>query len=377
MPMNNFNVLFWMSCIYPLQRITLVPEIHKMYEIDLKSISPAEYAFYMKKYFLFNDNIPIITEVRSPQSNIQGFVCIHSSGGTKKYIKNLYCFAKDFTNIDQIFHQLYFTKALGQQNILNIQIPQMLFNNSLKFQFCILVKKIGVMNLQTQNDFIEFLLLNKLDIILLSCQLLEELTNRPGSRIMHSLENEDYILAFFDRDYGKLIGFLNEFILLLQENDELLKRELPMYFTNFIKNNLNNFWKDELVLSNKDFNTFKEIHLFGCFFSDLANLFYLLVNSNNKFMLFNYDKCARYLFGCSMVTVLMHFQEDIDEKNLKCFVYDKKKNVLKYKIMVDSTKRIIFFMLDLRYLKESNIRQIDCIVQTPQNRYQSCDINLI
>ncbi|KKO73597.1 hypothetical protein AAJ76_401000622, partial [Vairimorpha ceranae] len=222
MPMNNFNVLFWMSYIYSLQRITLVPEIHKMYEIDLKSISPAEYAFYMKKYFLFNDNIPIITEVRSPQSNIQGFVCIHSSGGTKKYIKNLYCFAKDFTNIDQIFHQLYFTKALGQQNILNIQIPQMLFNNALESQYSIKVKKISKniseIEVKLQNGFIKFLLLNKLDIILLSCQLLEELTNRPGSRIMHSLENKDYILAFFDRDYGKLIGFLNEFILLLQED---------------------------------------------------------------------------------------------------------------------------------------------------------------
>ncbi|EEQ81176.1 hypothetical protein NCER_102577, partial [Vairimorpha ceranae BRL01] len=194
MPMNNFNVLFWMSCIYPSQIIPVVPEIHKMYEIDLKSISPAKYDFFIKNYFLSNENIPIVTEVRSPQSNIQGFVCIHSNRATNYYVKNLYCFAKDFTNNDQTFHQLYFNKALGQQNILNIQIPQMLFNNLLKFQFCILVKKIGVMNLQTQNDFIKFLLLNKLDIILLSRQLLEELTNRPRSRIMHSLENKDYIL---------------------------------------------------------------------------------------------------------------------------------------------------------------------------------------
>ncbi|KKO73696.1 hypothetical protein AAJ76_2990002206, partial [Vairimorpha ceranae] len=187
----------------------------------------------------------------------------------------------------------------------------------------------------------------------------------------------DYILAFFDRDYGKLIGFLNEFILLLQENYELLKRELPMFLTNFIKNNLNDFWKDELMLSNKNFNTFKEIHLFGCFFSDLINLFYLLVNPNHKFILIDYDQHDEYLFGRSMVTVLMHFQEDIDEKNLKCSVYDNKYNVLEYKLMIDSTKKIIFFMFDLRYLKEFNIRQINCIVQTPQNRYQSCDINLI
>ena len=309
--MNNFNVLFWMSCIYPLQRITLVPEIHKMYEIDLKSISPAKYDFFIKNYFLSNENIPIITEVRSPRSNIQGFVCIHFNRVTDTYIKSLYCFSKDFTNIDQIFDQLYFTKAIGQHNILSIQIPSMLFNNALESQYSIIVKKIfkniREIDLIMQNDYVEFLLFYKFDMILSSRQLLEELTNRSGSGIRHSLENEDYILAFFDRDYDKIISFINEFILLLQGDGEVLKRELPMFLINFIKNNLNTFWKDELMLSNKDFDTFKDIHLLNCFFLDLANLFDLTEDQNHKFELFDHDQCIGSLFGHSLVTVLMHF----------------------------------------------------------------------
>ena len=379
--MNNFNVLFWMSCIYPSQIIPVVPEIHKMYEIDLKSISPAKYDFFIKNYFLSNENIPIITEVRSPRSNIQGFVCIHFNRVTDTYIKSLYCFSKDFTNIDQIFDQFTFTTNLKQKNILNVQIPSMLFNNALESQYSIEVKKISKdyseLGSKVQNTFTECAFSNKIETILLSRQLLEELTNRSGSRIRHSLENEDYILAFFDRDYDKIISFINEFILLLQGDGEVLKRELPMFLINFIKNNLNTFWKDELMLSNKDFDTFKDIHLLNCFFLDLANLFDLTEDQNHKFELFDHDQCIGSLFGHSLVTVLMHFQEDIDEKNLKCSVYDNKNNVLEYKLMIDSTKKIIFFMFDLRYLKESNIRQIDCIVQTPQNRYQSCDINLI
>ena len=58
---------------------------------------------------------------------------------------------------------------------------------------------------------------------------------------MHSLENKDYILAFFDRDYDKIISFLKEFILLLEESNEFLQYDLHVFLKNFIKNNLNTF----------------------------------------------------------------------------------------------------------------------------------------
>ncbi|KKO75812.1 hypothetical protein AAJ76_1100012845 [Vairimorpha ceranae] len=381
MPMNKLNVLFWMSYIHSLQILSVVPQTYKMYEINLRNTYPGKYDFYIKNHYPPVDKIPIITEVKSPLSNIQGFVYIHSNQTTDTYIKSLYCFSSDFTDTNQIFYQFEFTTALKQKNILNIQIPSMLFNNALESQYGIEVKKtfgnISNIGLKIQNNFTEFILLNKAKTISSSRQLLDELTNRPGSRIKHSLESEDYILAFFDRDYNKIISFLNEFISLLQEDDVFLQHQLPMFFINFVKNNLNTFWEEELIFSFKDFNTFKDIHLLNCFFTDLKNLFWLIEDPNHKFALTDHDQCIGSLYGNSCVNVLFNFQEDVDEKTLKCFVYDKKNNKLNYKLMIDTTKRKIFIMFKLRYLKESNIKQIDCIIQTPKKHFKSCDINLI
>ena len=381
MPMNKSNLLFWMTCIYSLQINTLYSSTYKMYEIDLQSTLPENYDFYIKNYYSSNDNILIITEVKSPQFNIYGFLCIHSNRTSNTYTKKLYCFSKDFTNINKIFYKFDFTMALRRKNILNIQIPSMLFNNAIKLRYGVEITKItenvSDIGLKMQNDFIEFVFLNKLKTILSCRQLLEELTNRPVSRIMHSLENEDYILAFFDRDYCKIISFLKKLILLLQEDNELLKSKLSIFLTNFMKNNLNKFWEDEFMLFNKDFDIFKNYNLSNCFFTDLINLFCLIENPNHKFKLYDYDRYIGSLFGYSYVAVLIYFQEDIDEKNLKCFAYDKKNNELKYKLLIDSKKRLVFFMFELHYLKESNITQIDCLVQTPNKHYESCNIDLI
>ena len=40
-------------------------------------------------------------------------------------------------------------------------------------------------------------------------------------------------------------------------------------------------------------------------------------------------------------------------------------------------KEEFFFMFDLRYLKKSNITQVDCIVKTPKKHYEAFDIDLI
>ena len=55
MPMNKLNVLFKMSYIYSLKIISVVPQTHKMYDIDLKSTSPANYDFYIKNYYSSNE----------------------------------------------------------------------------------------------------------------------------------------------------------------------------------------------------------------------------------------------------------------------------------------------------------------------------------
>ena len=78
-------------------------------------------------------------------------------------------------------------------------------------------------------------MLNKAKTISLSCQLLDGLTNKSASRIMHSLENKDYILAFFDRDYDKIISFLKEFILLLEGSNEFLQYDLHVFLKNLRK----------------------------------------------------------------------------------------------------------------------------------------------
>ena len=381
MPMNKLNVLFKISYIYSLKIISVVPQTHKMYDIDLKSTSPANYDFYIKNYYSSNDNILTITEVKSPHSDIPGFVCIHSNQTTNTYTKNLYCFSKDFTDTDQIFHEFDFITPLRLNNILYIHIDSMLFNSSLKVQNGIVVKKItkNVSNigLKMQNIFTEFVLLNKEKTISLSCQLLDGLTNKSASRIMHSLENKDYILAFFDRDYDKIISFLKEFILLLEESNEFLQYDLHVFLKNFIKNNLNTFWKNEFVHSGIGFDAFKNYNLYNCFFKDIANLFCLTENPNHKFELNDYDQCIKSLSGYPLVVVFVHFKEDVDEKNLECFAYSKKKNKLDFKLMIDSKKRRIFFMFDLRYLKKSNITQVDCIVKTPKKHYEAFDIDLI
>ena len=329
-----------MTCIYSLQINTLYSSTYKMYEIDLQSTLPENYDFYIKNYYSSNDNILIITEVKSPQFNIYGFLCIHSNRTSNTYTKKLYCFSKDFTNINKIFYKFDFTMALRRKNILNIQIPSMLFNNAIKLRYGVEITKItenvSDIGLKMQNDFIEFVFLNKLKTILSCRQLLEELTNKPVSRIMQSI-----------------------------------------FLTNFMKNNLNKFWEDEFMLFNKDFDIFKNYNLSNCFFTDLINLFCLIENPNHKFKLYDYDRYIGSLFGYSYVAVLIYFQEDIDEKNLKCFAYDKKNNELKYKLLIDSKKRLIFFMFELHYLKESNITQIDCLVQTPNKHYESCNIDLI
>ena len=381
MPMNKLNVLFRVSYIYSLQIVSVVPQMHKMFEIYLRNAFPLRYDFYLKNYYSSNDKIPIITEIKSPRSNIQGFIYIHSNQATNTYIKNLYCFSNDFIETNQIFYNCNFNTALNQNNFLNIHIPTMLFNIELESRVGIKVKKISKnisdINLKMQNNFTEFILSSKLKIISLSRQLLHDLTNRPESRIKHSLENNDYILAFFDRDYDKIISFLKDFILLLQQKDnKLLRNEIPIFLTNFVKNNLNIFWKNELTLSDMDFNTFKDIHLLNCFFNDLTNLFFITKDPNYKFELYDYDQNIDSLHGYSYVTVLFNFQEDIDVKNLKCLVYDKKNNELDFKLMIDSTKRKIFFMFDINYLKEFYNTQINCIVQTPKKHYQSCDIYL-
>ena len=381
MPMNKMNVLFKMSYIYSSQIFPVVPQIHKMYDIDLKSTSPANYDFYIKNYYSSKDNILIITEVKEPQSGISGFLCIYSNRTTNTYIKSLYCFSKDFTNTDKIFHQFNFIIPLRQNNILNIQIASLLFNNASQSQYVIEVEKdfqsVDDIGLKLQTGFTEFVLLNKEKTISLSCQLLEGLTNKSASRIMHALENKDYILSFFDRDYSKIIDFLEEFILILQDINELLQYRLSLFFTNFMENNLNTFWKNELMRSNEDFSDFKNIHLWSCFFEDLRNLFCLVEDPNHKFELFDYDQCIGEFFGDSLISVLFNFQEDIDEKNLECFAFDKKKNRLAFKLMIDSTKRKIFFMFDLNFLKKSNVTQIDCIVKTHSKHYEASDIDLI
>ncbi|KKO74764.1 hypothetical protein AAJ76_460006783 [Vairimorpha ceranae] len=381
MPMNKLNVLFKMSYIFSSQIFPVVPQIHKMYDIDLKGTSSAKYDFFIKNYYSSNNNILIITEVKSPHSDISGFFCIYFNRVTNTYIKSLYCFSKDFTNTDKIFHQLNFITSLGQNNILYIQIASMLLNNASQSQYGIVVEKnfqnVGDMSLKIENRFIELVLLNKRKTISLSCQLLHGLTNKSASRIMHALENKDYILAFFDRDYSKIINFLEKFILILQEVNELLQYRLSIFFTNFMKNNLNTFWKNELMRSDEDFEYFKDIHLSNCFFEDLRNLFCLVEDPNYKFRHFDYDQYIGALFGYPLIAVLFNFQEDIDEKNLECFAFDRKKNKLDFKLMIDSTKRKIFFMFNGNNLKKSNITQIDCIVKTPNKLYKSSDIDLI
>ena len=381
MPMHKFSILFWIFFIYSLKIISVVPQKFKMYEIDLRSSSPVKYDFYIKNYFPSNDNIPIITEVKSPQSNIQGFICIHSNRTNNTYIKNLYCFSKDFTDTNQIFCQFYFSKELGQKNILNIQIPSILLNNALESQNSIVVKKnsenISKIGLTILNTFTDFVLSNKLNIILLSCQLFDDLVNNPASRIMHTLGKNDYILAFFDRDYGKIIGFFREFISLLQKDNEILQNELPEFSKNFMENNLNTFWIYELMGSGLAFDDFKNYNLSNCFFTDITNLLSLIEDPNHKFELNDYDQSIGSLSGCSLVAVLIHFQEEVNEKNLECFAYDNEKNKLEFKVMIDSKKRLVFFMFDLQYLKEFNIRQVDCIAQTPIKHYVSRNISLI
>ncbi|KKO74114.1 hypothetical protein AAJ76_116000579, partial [Vairimorpha ceranae] len=193
----------------------------------------------------------------------------------------------------------------------------MLFNNASQSQYGIGIIKdfqnVSNIGLKIQNRFTELVSLNKGKTNSLSCQLLNRLTNKPASRIMHALENEDYILAFFDRDYSKIINFLEKFILILQDINELLQYRLSIFFTSFMENNLNTFWKIELMHSNEDFSNFKNIHLSNCFFKDLYNLFCLVENENHKFKLFDYDQYIGALFGYPLIAVLFNFQEDIDE----------------------------------------------------------------
>ena len=92
--MNKLNVLFKMSYIYSLEIISVVPQTHKMYDIDLKSTSPANYDFYIKNYYSSKDNILTITEVKSPHSDIPGFVCIHYNQTTNTYTKTYIAFQK-------------------------------------------------------------------------------------------------------------------------------------------------------------------------------------------------------------------------------------------------------------------------------------------
>jgi len=188
--MNKLNVLFKMSYIFSSQIFPVVPQIHKMYDIDLKGTSSAKYDFFIKNYYSSNNNILIITEVKSPHSDISGFFCIYFNRVTNTYIKSLYCFSKDFTNTDKIFHQLNFITSLGQNNILYIQIASMLLNNASQSQYGIVVEKnfqnVGDMSLKIENRFIELVLLNKRKTISLSCQLLHGLTNKSASRIMHA-----------------------------------------------------------------------------------------------------------------------------------------------------------------------------------------------
>ncbi|KKO75139.1 hypothetical protein AAJ76_30000180, partial [Vairimorpha ceranae] len=39
-PMHKFSIIFWISFIYSLKIISVVPQKFKMYEIDLRSSSP-------------------------------------------------------------------------------------------------------------------------------------------------------------------------------------------------------------------------------------------------------------------------------------------------------------------------------------------------
>ncbi|EEQ82588.1 hypothetical protein NCER_100677 [Vairimorpha ceranae BRL01] len=381
MPMNKFNVINLISLIYSLQIIPADSQIYKMYEIDLRSFGSTKYDFFIKNFVSSDGNNKFITEVQSPRSNITGFVCIHASSTTTDYIKNLYCFYGNFTNTDQIFYQFYFNTILGQNNILNIQIPTILLNNALESQYDIIVKKISDnrsdINSNIKSIFVEFVVSNKAKIISLSIQLLNDLINNPVSKIIHSLENKDYILAFFERDYNKIINFLEEFISLLQEDNSFIRYDLLLFLINFTKNNLSNFWKNELRLSGMNFDSFKDIHLLNCLYSDISNLFCLIEDPNCKFELFDYDQNCGLIFGHLYITVAIYFQEDIEEKNLECFAYDMNKNELNFKHVIDINKRFIFFMFEPLYLKESNITQIDCIVQTPKKHYESLNINLI
>ncbi|KKO74198.1 hypothetical protein AAJ76_1020003, partial [Vairimorpha ceranae] len=125
------------------------------------------------------------------------------------------------------------------------------------------------------------------------------------------------------------------------------------------------------------FDDFKNYNLSNCFFTDITNLLSLIEDPNHKFELNDYDQSIGSLSGCSLVAVLIHFQEEVNEKNLECFAYDNEKNKLEFKVMIDSKKRLVFFMFDLQYLKEFNIRQVDCIAQTPIKHYVSRNISLI
>ena len=185
--MNKLNVLFRVSYIYSLQIVSVVPQMHKMFEIYLRNAFPLRYDFYLKNYYSSNDKIPIITEIKSPQSNIQGFIYIHSNQATNTYIKNLYCFSNDFIETNQIFYNCNFNTALNQNNFLNIHIPTMLFNIELESRVGIKVKKISKnisdINLKMQNNFVKFLLSSKLKIISLSRQLLHDLQMDPNQEL--------------------------------------------------------------------------------------------------------------------------------------------------------------------------------------------------
>ena len=352
-----------------------------MYEADLRSDNTTNINFYLKNYTSISNNVPYITELIIPETNIQRIICIYHNHSAGSYIKRIYFFQNDLTTPTILkLHQLDYAIFLGKNNILKFFIPAILLDNTLNFPFNIVLRKYledtDDLNLERRKIFLDHLLNNKDEIINNSEQLLNDLTKNPESSLFHSLKEGDYILAFFDRNYDKIINFFKSLILVLKENNKDLQPKLFNFFVNFIKNNLNRTWQDELKHSGIDFDVFKDFNLLNCVFTDITNLLQLVSYPDYKFQFYDFDQRTGLYFGNSVLGVLLQLPEDFDEKNIKCIVYDKKQNEVTFKCMFEYTKKKFYFIFDPAYLKHLKITKINCIVMTTNKNYESLNINL-
>ncbi|EEQ81550.1 hypothetical protein NCER_101974 [Vairimorpha ceranae BRL01] len=365
------------SFIYSIKIVPLVPRTYLMDEFDLSSDYKVDSDFFLKYYGCCITQKLILNKFYCLISRTCGFFYLDFSKTQKIVTKKLFLSKKDLKNNNKQVNLPFYEVLLGQNNILRIVLPVINTINTSEstseVSFC---KTNCCSNNCIQLSFIEYIILNKENIIKCSKKIIKDLIKGHDSCIRFLLDKKDYILTFFSRDFALILKFFEDFVKILAVEDTILPVKLCIFFDSFLKNNMNNFWTNLLIDSKLEFDYFKKNSLYDCFFSDIYNLINLIENFQYKFTFFEKNRSKILLNGKSIILIELELQEKFNESTCNFEVCDDSYKKLYVDYMTNFNKTTIYFMLNNFSVQIFNINRIHCAIFMPDKIYMANNIEI-